>query len=91
VRHTPWIYRQLFWEAGMIGQILYLEAEARGVRGTGIGCYFDDVVHAQLGLQDRSWQSLYHFTVGFPVEDPRLQTLPPYFHLPPERPLHSQG
>jgi len=91
VRHTPWIYRHLFWEAGMIGQILYLEAEARGVRGTGIGCYFDDAVHAQLGLQDRSWQSLYHFTVGFPVEDPRLQTLPPYFHLPPERPIISQG
>jgi hypothetical protein len=91
VRHTPWIYRHLFWEAGMIGQILYLEAEARGVRGTGIGCYFDDAVHAQLRLQDRSWQSLYHFTVGFPVEDPRLQTLPPYFHLPPERPIISQG
>ena len=91
VRHTPWIYRHLFWEAGMIGQVLYLEAEARGVRGTGIGCYFDDAVHAQLGLQDRSWQSLYHFTVGFPVEDPRLQTLPPYSHLPPERPLHAQG
>jgi SagB-type dehydrogenase family enzyme len=85
VRHTPWIYRHLFWEAGMIGQVLYLEAEARGIRGTGIGCYFDDTVHAQLGLQDHCWQSLYHFTVGFPIEDARLQTLPPYFHLPPER------
>jgi SagB-type dehydrogenase family enzyme len=81
VRDTPWIYRHLFWEAGLIGQILYLEAEARGVRGTGIGCFFDDLVHERLGLQGRSWQSLYHFTVGFPVEDSRLQTLPPYFHL----------
>ena len=85
IRHTPWVYRHLFWEAGMIGQVLYLEAEARGARGTGIGCYFDDAVHAQLGLKDRIWQSLYHFTIGFPVEDARLQTLPPYFHLDPER------
>jgi len=26
----------------MIGQVLYLEAEAQGVRATGIGCFFDD-------------------------------------------------
>jgi len=74
-------YRHLFWEAGMIGQVLYLEAEAQGVRGTGIGCYFDDAVHEILGLADNTWQSLYHFTVGRPVEDPRLTTLPPYHHL----------
>ena len=29
-----WRYRQLFWEAGLIGQALYLEAEAAGLRGT---------------------------------------------------------
>jgi SagB-type dehydrogenase family enzyme len=85
VRDTPWVYRELYWEAGQIGQVLYLEAEARGVRGTGIGCYFDDPVHERLGLQDRAWQSLYHFTIGFPIEDRRLQTLPPYFHLDPGR------
>jgi SagB-type dehydrogenase family enzyme len=85
VRDTPWVYRQLFWEAGMIGQVLYLEAEARGVRGTGIGCYFDDPVHERVGLKDRTWQSLYHFTIGFPAEDARLQTLPPYGHLDPHR------
>jgi hypothetical protein len=27
------------------------------------------------------WQSLYHFTVGRAVEDPRLSTLPAYGHL----------
>jgi SagB-type dehydrogenase family enzyme len=78
-------YRHLFWEAGMIGQVLYLEAEAQGVRGTGIGCYFDDPVHEILGLTDNTWQSLYHFTVGHPVEDPRLTTLPPYHHLKESR------
>ena len=75
---APWRYRQLFWEAGLIGQVLYLEAEARGYRGTGIGCYFDDPVHQLLSIADRSWQDLYHFTVGVPVEDPRLKTFPPY-------------
>ncbi|MCK7581941.1 MAG: hypothetical protein MZV65_44195 [Chromatiales bacterium] len=62
----------------MIGQALYLEAEAAGVRGTGIGCFFDDEMHRLLGLRDRTWQSLYHFTVGGAVDDPRLTTLPPY-------------
>ena len=65
----------------MIGQVLYLEAEAQGVRSTGIGCFFDDPVHQIMGLQDNTFQSLYHFTVGGPVEDGRLQTWPPYFHL----------
>ena len=73
-------YRELFWEAGMIGQARYLAAEAAGVRGTGIGCYFDDVLHRPLGLTGHDWQSLYHFTVGGPVEDPRLRTVQPYAH-----------
>jgi SagB-type dehydrogenase family enzyme len=81
VASRPWSYRHLFWETGMIGQVLYLEAEARGVRGTGIGCFFDDEVHKLIGLRDDAFQSLYHFTVGDPVEDPRLETLPPYHHL----------
>jgi len=74
-------YRELFWEAGMIGQALYLAAEAAGVRGTGIGCYFDDVLHRALDLAGHDWQSLYHFTIGGPVEDVRLRTVPPYAHL----------
>ena len=63
----------------MIGPVLYLEAEAAGVRATGIGCFFDDPVHQMLGLFPNTiFQSLYHFTVGGPVEDGRLTTLPPY-------------
>jgi SagB-type dehydrogenase family enzyme len=81
LRSAPHRYRHLFWETGMIGQVLYLEAEAHGFRGTGIGCFFDDALHALAGLADSAWQSLYHFTVGRPVEDPRLTTLPPYEHL----------
>ena len=76
-----WWYRRLFWESGLLGQVLYLEAEAAGVRGTGIGCYFDDAFHDLLGLRGERFQSLYHFTVGGPVNDPRLMTMPAYFHL----------
>jgi len=72
--YGPSFYRHLFWESGLVGQILYLEAEAAGVRSTGIGCFYDDPVHEVLGLQSHAFQSLYHFTVGNPVEDTRLTT-----------------
>jgi SagB-type dehydrogenase family enzyme len=74
----PSAYRRLFWEAGAIGQALYLEAEAAGASGTGIGCFFDDGVHELLGITDHRLQSLYHFTVGIPVDDSRLTTHPGY-------------
>jgi SagB-type dehydrogenase family enzyme len=76
-----WWYPRMFWEAGLLGQILYLEAEAAGVRATGIGCFFDDPVHEIVGIQSLAIQSLYHFTIGGPVEDQRLQTMPPYGHM----------
>ena len=81
IKRNPWAYRRLFWEAGMIGQVLYLGAEALGLRGTGIGCYLDDMVHGLLGISDDAYQSLYHFTIGGAVEDRRITTLPPYHHL----------
>jgi len=74
----PSFYRHLFWESGVVGQQLYLEAEAAGARATGIGCFYDDPVHEVLGIADHSFQSLYHFTVGIPVEDSRLTTEPGY-------------
>ena len=76
--HGPSFYRHLFWESGIVGQVLYLEAEAAGARATGIGCFYDDPVHDALGLRDHAFQSLYHFTVGVPVDDTRLTTSPGY-------------
>ncbi len=76
-----WWYPRLFWESGLIGQVLYLEAEAAGVRATGIGCFFDDPVHEIVAINGLNLQSLYHFTVGGPVDDVRLMTLPAYHHL----------
>ena len=80
--NEPWRYRRLFWECGMLGHALYLEAEAAGVRATGIGCYFDDEMHGLLGIDGHAWQSLYHFTMGGAVDDARLSTLPPYAFQP---------
>lgn len=75
---NPWRYRQLHWEAGLLGQVLYLEAEAAGLRGTGIGCFFDDSVHEMLGIGSRAFQSIYHFTVGRARTDDRISTQPAY-------------
>ncbi len=73
-----WIYRQRFWEAGMLGQTLYMEAEAADFQGTGIGCYFDDEVHRALGIDTKRFQDIYHFTVGRAVVDTRLGSEPAY-------------
>jgi SagB-type dehydrogenase family enzyme len=78
VSANPWRYRQLHWEAGLLGHVLYLEAEAAGLRGTGIGCYFDDALHEILGIATTQFQALYHFTVGRPLTDDRSSTLPAY-------------
>ena len=79
-------YRDRFHEAGLIGQALYLEAEALGLRGTGIGCYFDDALHQLIGVVPSeagcgALQSVYHFTVGLPLDDARIATEAPYAHL----------
>jgi len=35
-------------------------------------------VRTAFGIVSTKWQSLYHFTVGGPIEDNRLTTLPAY-------------
>jgi len=78
---SPASYRRLLRESGLIGQVLYLQAEALGLRGTGIGCFFDPVVHELLDISDSRWQSLYHFTLGRALWDERLTSLPAYASL----------
>lgn len=80
-----WFYKRLHWEAGLIGQLLYLEAEAIGVGATGIGCFFDDPTHNLVGMKGHAIQDIYHFTVGGAVEDDRLATLPAYGHIGTEQ------
>lgn len=73
-----WIYPYLFWECGILGQLLYLEAEANGLRGCGIGCFFDDPLHETIGLKGLEYQDLYHFAVGSPLQEIGVITLPAY-------------
>lgn len=76
--YGAWMYPRLHWECGLLGQVLYLEAEAVGLRGCGMGCYYDDLMHELLGIKGSEFQDLYHFTVGRAVDDPRITTLPAY-------------
>jgi SagB-type dehydrogenase family enzyme len=66
-------YRYVHFEAGAIGQRLYLAAEALGLGATGIGAFFDGEVHHYLGLTPEQGQVVYHFAIGYPVPDPRVQ------------------
>jgi SagB-type dehydrogenase family enzyme len=75
IERDPASYRTLHREAGQLAHMLYLEAEARSLRGTAIGCFFDDMLHETLKFSDTRFQSLYHFAVGRPIEDPRIETM----------------
>lgn len=66
-------YRYALFEAGAIGHRLYLAAEALGLGATGIGAFYDDEVHRHLGIAPDRGQVVYHFAIGYPVEDPRLE------------------
>jgi SagB-type dehydrogenase family enzyme len=66
-------YRYVHFEAGAIGQRMYLASEALGLRATGIGAFFDDEVNRYLGLAPELGQVVYHFAIGYPVSDPRLE------------------
>jgi hypothetical protein len=76
IAYNPAAYRDMHREAGLIGQVLYLQAEMVGLRGTGIGCFFDDPIHELLGLSDETFQTIYHFTVGLALDDTRIENIP---------------
>jgi SagB-type dehydrogenase family enzyme len=61
-------YRYAHFEAGAIGQRLYIAAESLGFQSTGIGAFYDDLVHQHLGVGD----VVYHFSCGYAVRDDRL-------------------
>lgn len=66
-------YRYAHFEAGAIGQRLYIAAEAMGFQSTGIGAFFDDQVHRYLDLEPAEGQVVYHFACGYAVRDERLE------------------
>ena len=75
------MYPRLFWQAGALGQRLYLAATARGLGVSGIGCFFDDAVHAFMGLSDQRFQALYLVAVGAALPDERLLAEDPFVGL----------
>jgi hypothetical protein len=79
--YGPYMYKELYYECGSIGQQMYLEATSLDLSATGIGCFLDDTLHALIGLKDSRYQSLYHFTVGRAIVDARISTRDPYEHL----------
>jgi SagB-type dehydrogenase family enzyme len=66
-------YRYAHFEAGTIGQRLYLASEAMGFRSTGIGAFYDDHVHRYLDIPPERGQVVYHFACGYPVPDQRIE------------------
>jgi SagB-type dehydrogenase family enzyme len=75
-------YRYVHFEAGAIGQRLYLGAEALHWNATGIGAFYDDDVHRYLGFLEEGdnldsrmlpQQVIYHFAVGRAIPDPRIE------------------
>ncbi|QRK04747.1 SagB/ThcOx family dehydrogenase [Archangium violaceum] len=49
-------YRHAFFEAGMIGERVYLEAEARGLGACSVGAFYDDEAARLLGVPPaREW------------------------------------
>eukprot|EP01063_Lacrimia_lanifica_P020742 TRINITY_DN28031_c0_g1_i1.p1 TRINITY_DN28031_c0_g1~~TRINITY_DN28031_c0_g1_i1.p1 ORF type:complete len:698 (+),score=213.32 TRINITY_DN28031_c0_g1_i1:42-2135(+) len=88
-------YPRAHWEACALGGALYLAAGAAapppgGVAGrdgapymqaTGIGCFFAPWMQAVLGVAAPRWADVYHFTVGWPQADRRVDVQrPPYHH-----------
>ena len=66
-------YRYVHFEAGAIGHRFYLAAEALGLGATSIGAFYDEEVHRYLHVTPEQGQVVYHFAIGYPVPDPRLQ------------------
>src|SRR5438874_10781413 len=64
-------YRYVHFEAGAIGQRLYLAAEALGLGATGIGGFYDEAVNRYLNLAPERGQGVYHFASGYPIPGPR--------------------
>lgn len=80
-QHGVSAYPQIYREAGMLGQNLYLSATAQGLNGTGIGCFFDEGVHQLLGLEDQALQVVYGFALGEGLRDERVSGMSGYHHL----------
>ncbi|MBX9722432.1 MAG: nitroreductase family protein, partial [Candidatus Obscuribacterales bacterium] len=74
-RYGERAYRYIHQEAGFIGQLFYLTANALEIDATGIGCFLDDEINQSL---PPGMETVYNFTFGKGTIDSRLSTLPAY-------------
>ncbi len=60
-------YRHAFLEAGMVGERLYLEAEARGLGCCAVGAFYDDEAAALVGADPRLEWVVHFAALGVPA------------------------
>merc|ERR1711974_129380 len=65
-------YRRLHWQAGYLGQLLYVNAHAFGGQATGMGCFVDPLAVDVFGFAKSDFLVLYHFAVGYGAKDDRV-------------------
>ena len=63
-------YAHIHWEAGFLGQMLYLQATLESLGATGMGCFLDDLSMEVFGITN-TFYPIYHFAVGEPKLDNR--------------------
>ncbi len=78
-------YRVAHFEAGRIGQALYIGSESLCYNSTGIGAFFDNEVNKFLQLKEGN-EVIYNFAMGKAIPDKRVQTLDGYHHLKNKEP-----
>merc|ERR1712032_919399 len=80
-RYGAWLYRRMFWEAGMIGQAVHLAVEDAGFHGVGMGSFFVSWTEEVLGVDGRQLRDVCHFALGLRKEPIPGKSLEPHSHL----------
>jgi len=73
VENNPNSYRTLHWQAGLLGQLLYVNAYQRHMGATGMGCFLDP--ESSMAFPVAGFQPLYHFALGPIQNDARFKPL----------------
>jgi SagB-type dehydrogenase family enzyme len=64
IHRAPWSYRQMHWNAALVGHALYLQSEAVDLRTSGLGAFFDGEVERYLSSVGLPWQAVYWTATG---------------------------
>lgn len=73
-------YPHIFWESGMIAQVLSTEATALNHRTHHLAHFIDEQCHLMLGLRADQFRCTYLSSYGQPAESKTVYK-PPYYHL----------